>query len=128
MKKQLLLFVMMLLPMVASADNSGTCGANLTWTLEESTGTLTISGSGLMNDYVEYSAPWYYDKAKIFKVVIKDGVTSIGGCAFYECSYLSSITIGNSVTTIGYFAFYNCTSLSFITIPNNEKSVKVVIK
>ena len=54
MKKQLLLLMMILLPMAASADYSGTCGDNLTWTLVESTGTLTIEGSGSMKDY-EYS-------------------------------------------------------------------------
>ena len=48
MKKQLILFLMMLLPMAAWADDSGTCGENITWTYEEATQTLTISGSGDM--------------------------------------------------------------------------------
>ena len=48
MKKQLLLLVMALLPMVAMADDSGECGENVTWTYEEATHTLTISGEGPM--------------------------------------------------------------------------------
>ena len=113
MKKQLLLLVMMLLPILACADKSGTCGDNLTWTLEESTGTLTISGSGAMSDYsyIAYSsnyAPWYNDRTKILIVIIEDGVTSIGSGAFYNCSGLTSVTIPNSVTSIGIGAFEDC--------------------
>ena len=112
MKKQLLLLMMMLLPMVAMADNSGTCGDNLTWTLVESTGTLTISGTGAMqnfnnpNYYSNGLSPWYYDRAKVITVVIEDGVTTIGNCAFYNCSKMSSVIIHNSVTSIGNYAFY----------------------
>ena len=49
--KQLLLFLMIALPSVARADDSGTCGNNLTYYYAESTKTLTISGSGAMKDY-----------------------------------------------------------------------------
>ncbi len=109
MKKQLLLLVLMLLPMIAHADKSGTCGYNLTWTLNESTGTLTIEGSGAMKDYSSSSyAPWYTYRQMILSVVIGDGVTNIGNYAFYVCSGLTSITIPNSVTSIGVGAFYYC--------------------
>ena len=50
-KKQLLLLIMILLPMVAVADESGKCGDNLTWTYTETTQTLTIEGTGAMTDY-----------------------------------------------------------------------------
>ena len=65
MKKQLLLFLAAILPMIASADTSGTCGTNVTWTYTEATHTLTISGEGDMSfDYSphlhRYNAPWYY--------------------------------------------------------------------
>ena len=108
MKKQLLFLAMMLLSMIAHADKSGTCGANLTWTLNDSTGTLTIEGSGAMNDYDHYfnsTAPWYRDNANILTVAIGDGITYIGTYAFYNCSGLTSITIPNSVTVIGRQAF-----------------------
>ena len=52
--KKLILFLA-LLPMMASADDSGTCGDNLTWTYESATNTLTISGTGNMNNYQSYS-------------------------------------------------------------------------
>ena len=43
----------------AAADTGGTCGSGLNWTLTD-TGTLTISGTGPMEDYTDYSTvPWY---------------------------------------------------------------------
>ena len=122
--KQLLLVFLMLLPMVASADDSGTCGANLTWTFVESTGTLTISGSGKMINYsLSSQIPWAKYKKIIKKVIIQDSVTSIGGYAFYDCSNLTSITIPNNVTSIGNYAFEGCSSLTSIIIPNSVTTI-----
>ena len=108
MKKQILLFVLALLPLVASADASGTCGYNLTWTYVESTGTLTISGTGAMKNYSYNSpkAPW--SSYSIKKVILENGITSIGNYAFRDCSSLASVTIPNSVTSIGNYAFEGC--------------------
>ena len=135
MKKRLLSFVLAvlmiasLLPATALAADiadSGTCGAegdgsNLTWTLD-SDGVLTISGSGDMYDYGYGSsdAPWH---GRVKSAVIAEGVTSIGGCAFYDCRSLTSVTIPDSVTRIGSFAFDNCRSLTSVTIPNGVTSI-----
>ncbi len=96
---------------------------NLTWKLYED-GKLTISGTGAMKDYnaAENLSP-AYNNSKVKKVVIEDGVTSIGERAFSNCSTLISITIPKSVTSIGKTAFYNCTSLTNITIPNSVTSI-----
>ena len=124
MKKQLLLLISMLLPMVAMADDSGSCGTNVTYTYVSSTGTLTIQGSGAMTDYhYDDDVPWYSYRKDIKTVVIKDGVTSIGYHAFSYCSGLTSIEIPNSVTSIRYGAFYNCSGLTSIEIPNSVTSI-----
>ena len=106
---------------------SGTCGAqgdNLTWVLTDD-GTLTISGSGGMEDYASFStAPWYYDlRTKILSVVVEDGVTSIGDYAFYYCKSLTSVTIPEGVTSIGINAFFVCSSLTSVTIPEGVTSI-----
>ena len=134
MRKRLLSFVLAVL-MIASllpaavlaADivDSGTCGAegdgsNLTWTLD-SKGALTIRGTGEMAHYGKnyrdacLRAPWPKD---IKTVTIENGVTSIGGYAFYSCEELAAITIPDSVTSIGMSAFEDCESLAAITIPD----------
>lgn len=94
----LLCFLLTLMPVtVFAADevtvvDSGTCGDNATWKLT-SDGVLTISGSGTMEeDYAWGSAPWYAIKEIIIKVIIEDGITSIGNNTFRSCSRLESIT------------------------------------
>ena len=123
MKKQLLLLMMMLLPMMAMADDSGSCGENVTYTYVEATHTLTISGTGLMGDYISDNIPWYNYRTDIVKVIIEEGVTSIGYRAFSGCSGLTSVTIPNSVTSIGFSAFMDCSGLTSITIPNSVTSL-----
>lgn len=102
--------------------DSGTCGENLTWTLD-SNGLLTISGSGEMMDYDTWDvgdySPFFYKKDDIRTVIILDGVTDIGDSVFFRCTGLTSITIPNSITGIGFEAFYGCSGLTSITIPDS---------
>ncbi|MBR3621414.1 MAG: leucine-rich repeat domain-containing protein, partial [Clostridia bacterium] len=96
----------------ASAENvtSGTCGDNLTWELDEETGTLTISGEGIMTGT-------FSEDTRIKNVIIESGVTGISQGAFSWCDKLTSVSIPDSVTSIGAGAFSRCTMLSEITIP-----------
>ena len=105
---------------VASADTTGSCGDNVTYSFDSSTGTLTISGTGNMTTYESFdNAPWYLFREDIKKVIINYGITSISENAFKHCTALKDITIPNSVTSIGGSAFYNCPSLTSITIPDS---------
>ena len=106
----------------AAAAICGKCGENVTYTLD-SEGTLTISGSGDMEDYDAWDPSPFYDNSDIKNIIIKKGVTSIGDFAFDYCSSLKSITIPNSVTSIGDVAFSGCSSLTSITIPNSVTSI-----
>jgi len=98
----------------------GNCGTNVNWSLNKSTGILTISGTGAMADYADVtSMPWLsYAYADIKEIVIESGVTHIGDYAFRACAALSSVTIPDSVTTIGKYAFEQCRLLPNITIPD----------
>ena len=96
---------------------SGTCGDNLTWSFDKSTGTLEISGTGDMCTWSN-NVPWGDYGYAITTVIINNGVTSIGNYAFFYCDSLTNITIPSSITDIGYNAFSGCRSLTNITIPN----------
>ena len=126
----LILSIAMLLSLFAGLDfsahalaSSGSCGTNVTYTFNSSTGKLTISGTGSMTNYSSYASCPFYNQSSIKSVVINNGVTSIGRYAFYGCSGLTSVTIGNSVTSIGSYAFEDCTSLKSIAIPNSITSI-----
>ena len=92
---------------------------NLTWKLDAD-GTLNISGTGAMKDYDYFDnrSP-VYGNSSVKKVVIEDGVTSIGDNAFPNCAGLESIEIPSGVTSIGDFAFSRCSSLTSITKTQN---------
>lgn len=99
--------------------HNGTCGDSATWTLDTSLKTLTISGTGAMNDYQSGRQPWDSYKSYINTIIIGDGITTIGQQAFYECGYATSITIPDSIISIGNGAFNACKALTSITIPNS---------
>ena len=97
---------------------SGSCGENVYYTLDSSTGILTISGTGEIHAYTSSSNP-FYRNSKIKTVVINNGVTSLGYMTFAYCENLTSITIPNSVTDLGGWTFRECTGLTSIEIPDS---------
>lgn len=101
------LLLTMLTVTTAWADDSGTCGNNLTWTFTESDSTLIIKGTGSMVDYGVNGAPWDEYMSKIKTVLLPDGLTDIGGYAFSNAFYLKKITIPASVVRIKSYAFKN---------------------
>ena len=104
-----------------SVVESGTCGDNLTWTLDEK-GKLTISGVGNMSDYnASNVTPW--ENSSINNICISEGVESIGSQAFTKCINLKSIEIPSGVTRIGQAAFKNCYNLKDIKIPSGLKYI-----
>ena len=101
---------------------SGNCGASndenveytntVTWSFDSNTGTLTISGNGAManlnksteTENISDAAgtyPWAHLKDSITKIVIEDGVTSIGSKAFIAYTNVTSVSIGKDVSEIG---------------------------
>ena len=109
---------------------SGECGAqgdNLLWELNTSTGVLTITGSGAMNDWPDdTNLPWYDNRLDITSVVLPSGITSLGTKAFRGCNNLASINMTENypagLTAINQEAFCN-TKLTSVTIPESVVTI-----
>ena len=133
-----LILVLLLIPCLVTAasaeETSGKCGENVYWAYEEATGTLTISGSGDMDEYRWLHTgssskridkePWYSIRTQIRTVVIGEGVTGIGSYAFSGCSKLTSVTISDTVTKISWYAFYDSNALETIVLPDSVTSME----
>lgn len=99
----------------------GSCGDDVAYSFDIETGTLTISGTGAMDNYSsEETAPWYKSGEYITDVVIENTVASIGSYAFYDLPYLKNTTISKSVVDIEQYAFSWCDKLKYVYYEGNE--------
>lgn len=93
---------------VQASSNTYTITSTITASLSGD-GTFTVSGTGEMPEYsFDELPPWYSNRSSIKKVVVADGITSVGGTSFYDCYNCTEISIAGTVTTIGYGAFADC--------------------
>ena len=123
---------------VMAESQSGKCGNNLTWILDDD-GVLTISGTGEMYNY-EFSGvntnPWHdHYKCQVRKVIISEGVTSIGDWAFCTDGFITvngepvgnlnnaEISIPKSVKKIGKHAFAQ-TFIKSLVIESSDTVIK----
>ena len=106
---------------------SGTCGENLTWKYDEATKTLTISGTGEMENYNWNDSPWYEFRDRIQEVILESGVTSIGVFAFSGCA-LTSVIIPQSLTIIRGQAFESCYGLNSVSITDLSAWCNIVFE
>ena len=107
----------------SSVVASGTCGEGLIWTFDLA-GCLRISGSGAMGDYSDGSGtPWAAFRSSLREVIVAQGATSVGDCAFSQCEALESVALPEGIGSIGEAAFYRCTGLTALPIP---ESVEII--
>ena len=109
----------------ATSGNYGVnMGDNITWNFDESTGTLTLSGSGEMyNLSPGEGAEWHAYYKKVKRIVINKGISSIGTNAFYGLDQAESIDIPDSVKTIYPGALQGCESIKELNLPNGLESI-----
>ena len=119
------------------AGFSASFGDDMKYTYAPNNHTLTISGNGSIPECGQQGyyhngvyfktgylyAPWECIRSLVEHVVIDDGVTSIGKCAFQDDGGLASVTIGRGVTEIGEMAFQNCKGLTELTIPASVTTI-----
>lgn len=105
----------------ASAD---ALGSNITWELSDD-GTLTVSGTGDMKDNDNYSNAWGSDGDRIKKVIINEGVTSVGNSIFNSLENLESVTMPEGLTRIGNTAFGWCYKLSKVKMPSTVEMIDI---
>ena len=121
----------------ADGDKTGSCGENATWSFDETTGVLTISGTGDMyTNYVPYDQWGYYQyKDEITEVVVEEGITYISKDAFGPFnpgftlyseppiySKLTKLVLPSSLKSIGSYAFYK-TALKSVTLPEGLEEI-----
>ncbi len=125
MRKKLFTFLLALATSVGLSwgqNPSGSCGTNLSWEFNPSTGTLTITGSGAMTDWASAnSRPWHSYQSDITSLSLPEGLTFIGRSAFQECQ-MTSVELPNSLVEIGRAAFCAC-GLTSVTIPDNVQTI-----
>ena len=121
MKKLFTIFLLILLPLVASADSveiDGIC-YSLSTVVNSQTSVVTYEATVTSNGYTgEIVIP----ESVTYNEVVYN-VKAIGDNAFCYCSGLTSVTIPNSVTSIGYYAFRECSGLTSVTIPSSVTSI-----
>lgn len=134
-----LCLVLALLPVNAlAAENatSGTCGSNAYWSFDASTGTLTISGSGAMDDYAHDAIsgdfdphPWIAYQDDICSVVVEQGITRIGDDAFGsdisggQLSNLTTVSLPSTLKEIGVTAFGG-SPITSVTLPDGLTTIE----
>ena len=111
----------------AQTWNCGYPNATAVTATLDADGTITVSGRGKMADYesiylIGTNSPWNAERQQIKKVVIENGVTSIGNLAFLDCTNLADLSIGTTVENIGYLAFMEC-SISLVDLPDGVKKI-----
>ncbi len=98
---------------------SGSCGENVTWSVDKATGVVTVTGAGPMRDYDCYDSsnysPFESDQS-VTSAVIGEGVTGIGAWFFDDCHNLTSVSLPSTLKRIERGAFYG-NGLAALTIP-----------
>lgn len=119
-------------PALGASATSGTCGDNLTWTMDDR-GNVIISGTGPMTEYRDAgTSPWTHPgddiRNNIYGVIVEEGVTSIGQNAFIYCENIVYLLLPVSMQSIGDCAFSNSREIGIEFGGTKEQWEKVEIK
>ena len=107
---------------------SGKCGKNAFW--EFKNGVLTISGTGEIDDLepddeLGLRQPWDDCMFEAEKIVVGEGITSIGNMAFAAMNNVTDVDLPSTLREIGENSFGNCISLKKIDLPEGLLSIGI---
>ncbi len=83
---------------------AGQCGENVFYAMY-SNGKVLLKGSGTTYDYGSSNRSPFYRNDAVKRVVISEGVTTVGDDLFIRCLNLESASLPTTVTSIGSTAF-----------------------
>lgn len=116
-------------PVAFAAEYSGTCGSDITWTLDTFSGELVINGSGDMNDYSYDSSPsWAFYQSYVKSVTFGEGITSVGAYAFYNQSgyrynKMTTVNLSSTIDVIDEYAFRGCKAITTVSSMSGVQSI-----
>ncbi len=109
----------------------------LAYTLNEDGQSYSVSGRGLCEDSVisipsthngksvtAISPRAFLNDAMLSRIIIPDGIKSIGNSAFFNCLSLTDVDFGNGVKSIGATSFAIC-GLTAIELPASVESIGI---
>ncbi len=118
--KKIIIFI---LTFVISMQTVVIAENGVSWSFEN--GVLTMWGNCEMENYSNSSKrPWDKHIKEVKKLIIKEGVTSVGDWSFANFEALEEVQFPNSLNTIGQRAFYNCSNISYIKLPKGLKTIE----
>lgn len=104
---------------------TGRCGDYLTWSFDANTGTMTISGTGAMDDYPNYAPPWVAYREQIQTLIVEPGVTTLGWSSFQWCSALTQVFLPDTLISLEYGALAYCSALESLYLPSSLKIIGI---
>jgi len=109
------------------AAQSGTCGADAYWSFDEQSGTLTVTGTGTVQDYRDVDTllerPWESLRTKIRHLVIGEGITRVGHEAFSSFDNLETLSLPSTLEEIGNFTFTFAPKLKELELPEGLRAI-----
>ncbi|MCR5202891.1 MAG: leucine-rich repeat protein, partial [Lachnospiraceae bacterium] len=97
---------------------TGDCGVTegtVTWTYDDETDVLTISGTGAIKDYSDTDTSDFRTyRATVKTIYMESGITAVGQCAFYGFSVVTVAIFSDTVESIGSDAFTGCSMIKFL--------------
>ena len=98
----------------------GTCGTNVRWSFDASTGTLTLTGTGTTSSYFSGSfTPWTYRNDQIKAIHVGEGITNLPSYIFEYCTAVTQVNLPETLASFSPNAFNDCKVLNNLLIPRS---------